>query len=49
MILRERLFKDIDAGLGTLAGDANFMPVIGDTKVVSQSLEALYDLIVGEF
>jgi ATP adenylyltransferase len=30
-------------------GDTNFMPVIGDTKVVSQSLEALYDMIVGEF
>ncbi|MBX7105722.1 MAG: hypothetical protein K1X57_16690 [Gemmataceae bacterium] len=30
-------------------GDTNFMPVIGDTKVVSQSLEALYFLIVGKF
>ncbi len=25
------------------AGDTNFMPVIGDTKVVSESLDALYD------
>lgn len=26
-------------------GDTNFMPVVGDTKVISQSLEALYDLL----
>jgi ATP adenylyltransferase len=26
-------------------GDTNFMPVAGDTKVISQSLEALYDLL----
>ena len=26
-------------------GDTNFMPVLGDTKVISQSLEALYDLV----
>jgi ATP adenylyltransferase len=26
-------------------GDTNFMPVVGDTKVISQSLDALYDLI----
>jgi ATP adenylyltransferase len=26
-------------------GDTNFMPVLGDTKVISQSLEALYDLL----
>jgi ATP adenylyltransferase len=26
-------------------GDTNFMPVIGDAKVISQSLEALYDLL----
>jgi ATP adenylyltransferase len=28
-------------------GDTNFMPVVADTKVISQSLDALYDLIVG--
>ena len=28
-------------------GDTNFMPVLGDTKVIPQSLEALYDLLVG--
>jgi len=27
-------------------GDTNFMPVLGDTKIISQSLEALYDLLV---
>ena len=27
-------------------GDTNFMPVVGDTKVISQSLEALWDLLV---
>jgi ATP adenylyltransferase len=26
-------------------GDTNFMPVVADTKVISQSLEALYDLL----
>jgi ATP adenylyltransferase len=26
-------------------GDTNFMPVVGDTKVIVQSLEALYDLL----
>jgi ATP adenylyltransferase len=26
-------------------GDTNFMPVVGDTKVISQALEALYDLV----
>ena len=26
-------------------GDTNFMPVVSDTKVISQSLEALYDLV----
>ncbi|MFL5241634.1 MAG: HIT family protein [Gemmataceae bacterium] len=26
-------------------GDTNFMPVLSDTKVISQSLEALFDLI----
>jgi ATP adenylyltransferase len=26
-------------------GDTNFMPVVGDVKVVSQSLESLYDLL----
>lgn len=28
-------------------GDTNFMPVLGDAKVISQSLDALYDLLVG--
>jgi ATP adenylyltransferase len=27
-------------------GDTNFMPIVGDTKVIAQSLEALYDLLV---
>jgi ATP adenylyltransferase len=26
-------------------GDTNFMPVLSDTKVISQSLQALYDLL----
>ena len=26
-------------------GDTNFMPVISDTKVIVQSLDALYDLL----
>jgi ATP adenylyltransferase len=29
-------------------GDTNFMPVVADTKVISQSLEALYDLLKEE-
>lgn len=29
-------------------GDTNFMPVVGETKVISQALEALYDLIKEE-
>jgi ATP adenylyltransferase len=29
-------------------GDCNFMPVIADVKVISQSLDALYDLLTGE-
>jgi len=29
-------------------GDTNFMPVTGDTKVISQSLDALYDLLVSK-
>jgi len=28
------------------SGDTNFMPVLSDTRVISQSLEALYDLLV---
>jgi ATP adenylyltransferase len=28
------------------AGDTNFMPVLTDTKVIVQSLDALYDLLV---
>ena len=27
-------------------GDTNFMPVVGDTKVMPQSLDALYELLV---
>lgn len=27
-------------------GDTNFMPIIGNTKVISQSLEALYEMLV---
>jgi ATP adenylyltransferase len=30
------------------AGDTNFMPVVGDTRVIVQSLEALYDLLKEE-
>ncbi len=29
-------------------GDTNFMPVFADTRVISQSLEALYDLLAEE-
>jgi ATP adenylyltransferase len=29
-------------------GDTNFMPVLGDTKVISQSLDAFYDLLTGQ-
>jgi ATP adenylyltransferase len=29
-------------------GDTNFMPVVGETKVMSQSLEALYELLRDE-
>src|SRR5205807_4630373 len=29
-------------------GDTNFMPVLGDTKVIVQSLESLYDLLVAQ-
>jgi ATP adenylyltransferase len=28
-------------------GDTNFMPILADTKVIVQSLDALYDLLVG--
>lgn len=28
-------------------GDTNFMPVLGDTKVISQSLDALYEMLDG--
>ena len=30
-------------------GDTNFMPVLADTKVISQSLDTLYDLLVEYF
>ncbi len=29
-------------------GDTNFMPVVADTRVISQSLEALYDMLADE-
>jgi ATP adenylyltransferase len=29
-------------------GDTNFMPVVADTKVMPQSLDALYELLVGQ-
>jgi ATP adenylyltransferase len=29
-------------------GDTNFMPALADTRVISQSLEALYDLLVSK-
>ena len=30
-------------------GDTNFMPVVADTKVIVQSLDALYDMLVNYF
>lgn len=30
------------------AGDTNFMPIVGDTKVLPQSLDALYALLTGD-
>jgi ATP adenylyltransferase len=27
-------------------GDTNFMPILANTKVISQSLDALYDLLM---
>lgn len=29
-------------------GDTNFMPILSDTKVIVQSLDALYELLVGK-
>jgi ATP adenylyltransferase len=29
-------------------GDTNFMPIVSDTKVIPQSLDSLYDLLVAE-
>lgn len=29
-------------------GDTNFMPVLGETKVIAQSLDALYDLLLAK-
>ena len=29
-------------------GDTNFMPVLADTKVIVQSLDSLYDLLVAQ-
>jgi ATP adenylyltransferase len=31
------------------AGDTNFMPVLGDTRVVPQSLRECYELLLGHF
>ena len=31
------------------AGDTNFMPVVGDTRVIVQSLETLYDLLTARW
>ena len=31
------------------AGDTNFMPVVSDTRVIVQSLDALYDLVIAGF
>ncbi len=31
------------------SGDTNFMPVLGDTKVIPQSLQACYDLLAPAF
>jgi ATP adenylyltransferase len=31
------------------AGDTNYMPVIGDTRVMPQSLEDSYDSLEGKF
>jgi ATP adenylyltransferase len=28
-------------------GDTNFMPILGDVKVIAQSLDALYELLTG--
>jgi len=28
-------------------GDTNFMPILGDVKVIAQSLDTLYDLLLG--
>ena len=30
-------------------GDTNFMPVVGETRVIVQSLEALYDLVTAKW
>ena len=30
-------------------GDTNFMPVLADVRVIAQSLDSLYDLLVGRF
>lgn len=30
-------------------GDTNFMPILGDAKVIPQSLDALYEVVLAEF
>ena len=47
---RVRACRDISTGTSFRAGSAipTLMPIVGDTKVISQSLESLYDLLKEE-